>query len=187
MRILGIDPGSRTTGFGVVDVDGPRICYVASGVIRTSAGELSQRIQEIVAGVSEVAQTYRPDISAIEQVFVNVNPKATLMLGQARGAAIAALVLAELPVTEYTALQVKLSVVGYGKAKKEQVQEMVARLLQLSGVPGTDAADALACAICHAHAGKMAASLNRLALAANTVLGQRSMGGAVKTRRGRMI
>jgi crossover junction endodeoxyribonuclease RuvC len=187
MKILGIDPGSRTTGFGVVEVKGPRISYIASGVIKTSAGELPERIGEILAGITEVAATYQPDIAAIEQVFVNVNPKATLMLGQARGAAIAALVLAKLPVTEYTALQVKQSVVGYGKAKKEQVQEMVARLLKLPGIPGTDAADALACAICHAHAGKMAASLNILAGKANTVLGRGSLTGAVKTRRGRMI
>lgn len=186
MRILGIDPGSRTTGFGVVDLSGSQIAYVASGVIHTSQGELSERIGEIFCGITEVAGTYTPDISAIEQVFVNVNPKATLMLGQARGAAIAALVQADLPVTEYTALQVKQSVVGYGKAKKEQVQAMVAQLLNLPGLPGSDAADALACAICHAHAHKLSLCLNSLAIKAGTVLGTRSLSGAVKTRRGRL-
>ncbi len=187
MRILGIDPGSRITGFGVVDVDGARVSYVASGVIRTSEGELAERIDEIVHGIAEVAQTYQPTCAAIEQVFVNVNPKATLMLGQARGAAIAALVLAKLPVTEYTALQVKQSVVGYGKAKKEQVQEMVTRLLNLPGTPSADAADALACALAHAHAGKLAGSLNTLAAQAGVQLGLRGRRGDVKTRRGRLV
>jgi crossover junction endodeoxyribonuclease RuvC len=184
MRILGIDPGSRITGFGLIDCQGARMHYVASGVIRTSQGDLPARVNDIVSGIAQVARTYQPDISAIEQVFVNVNPKATLMLGQARGAAIAALVGAQLPVHEYTALQVKQSVVGYGKAKKEQVQEMVMRLLKLPGAPTADAADALACAICHAHAGKLTASLTQLSAAANTRLGKR---GSIKVVRGRLV
>jgi crossover junction endodeoxyribonuclease RuvC len=183
MRILGIDPGSRITGFGVIDCQGVQIRYVASGVIRTSEGVLAERIAEIVGGIQTVARQYAPDISAVEQVFVNVNPKATLMLGQARGAAIAALVSVQLPVHEYTALQVKQSVVGYGKAKKEQVQEMVMRLLKLPGTPTADAADALACAICHAHAGKLTASLTQLSAAAKTTLGKRG----VKVVRGRLV
>jgi crossover junction endodeoxyribonuclease RuvC len=184
MRILGIDPGSRITGFGVIDCQGAHLRYVASGVIRTGQGTLPARVDEIVRGIAEIAHTYRPDISAIEQVFVNVNPKATLMLGQARGAAIAALVGAQLPVHEYTALQVKQSVVGYGKAKKEQVQDMVARLLALPGTPTADAADALACAICHAHAGKLTASLTSLSVLAKTSLGKR---GSIKVVRGRLV
>jgi crossover junction endodeoxyribonuclease RuvC len=184
MRILGIDPGSRITGFGVIDCQGAQMRYVASGVIRTSEGSLPERINEIVCGIAEVSRTYQPTISAIEQVFVNVNPKATLMLGQARGAAIAALVAAQLPVHEYTALQVKQSVVGYGKAKKEQVQEMVMRLLKLPGTPTADAADALACAICHAHADKLTASLTQLSGLAKTTLGKR---GSIKVVRGRLV
>ncbi|MFM2400471.1 MAG: crossover junction endodeoxyribonuclease RuvC [Pseudomonadota bacterium] len=184
MRILGIDPGSRVTGFGVIDCAGSKIAYVASGVIRTSEGALPERIGEIVAGIGQVAAQYAPDLSAVEQVFVNVNPKATLMLGQARGAAIAALVGAQLPVHEYTALQVKQSVVGYGKAKKEQVQEMVMRLLKLPGIPSSDAADALACAICHAHAGKLTESLTTLSVVAKTTLGKR---GNIKVVRGRLV
>ncbi len=160
MRILGIDPGSRITGFGVIDVPSPqRVVYVASGVIKTAQngvdGSLADRIGEIVRGIAEVSQTYSPTVAAIEQVFVNVNPAATLMLGQARGAAIAALVLADLPVYEYTALQIKKSVVGQGKAAKEQVQSMVMRLLQLPAAPSADAADALACALCHAQVAAM--------------------------------
>ena len=186
MRILGIDPGSRSTGFGVIDLSGSEVVYVASGVIHTSRGEMYERIDEIFCGITQITGTYKPNLSAIEQVFVNVNPKATLMLGQARGAAIAALVQADLPVTEYTALQVKQSVVGYGKAKKEQVQTMVAHLLKLPGLPGSDAADALACAICHAHTHKLSRSLNTLAVKAGTMLGVRSFTGAVKTRRGRL-
>jgi crossover junction endodeoxyribonuclease RuvC len=155
-RILGIDPGLRTTGFGVIDVDGPRLSYVASGTIRTAEaalGDLPGRIKLIVEGVREVITTYAPQLAAIEIVFVNVNPQSTLLLGQARGAALAALVLADLAVSEYTALQVKKAIVGTGHARKEQVQAMVARLLNLPGLPGTDAADALGIAITHAHAG----------------------------------
>ena len=166
MRILGIDPGSRITGFGVIDVPddfrGQTQHYVASGVIKTSLGELPERIAEILEGITEVIATYHPTVSSIEKVFVNVNPAATLMLGQARGAAIAALVLAKLPVHEYTALQIKQSVVGQGKAQKEQVQEMVKRLLRLPAVPSADAADALAAAICYANNAGIQARLKTL-------------------------
>jgi len=162
MRILGIDPGLRITGFGVIDVAGQRLEYVASGCIRTPDGELAPRLKCIVDGLAEVIAAYAPQQSAVEQVFVNVNPKSTLLLGQARGAAICALVLKDLPVAEYTALQVKQAVVGNGHAHKEQVQEMVKRLLHLDGDPQADAADALACAICHAHGGQ---GLGKLATA----------------------
>lgn len=153
MRILGIDPGLRVTGFGLIEKQGQRIVYLTSGCIRTADGSLPDRIKTILDGLTEVMADGRPDQVAVEQVFVNVNPQSTLLLGQARGAAICAAVLRALPVAEYTALQVKQAVVGNGHAKKEQVQEMVKRLLGLSGHPSPDAADALACAICHAHGG----------------------------------
>lgn len=151
IRILGIDPGSRTTGFGIIDVVGREQIYVVSGCIKTIPNdELAGRIGIIVQHISEIIETYRPTQAAIERVFVNVNPKATLMLGQARGAAVAALVLHGLPVYEYTALQVKQAVVGQGKAAKEQVQHMVVQMLKLSGTPQADAADGLAVALTHA-------------------------------------
>lgn len=152
-RILGLDPGLRITGFGVVDQLGGRLRYVASGCIRTRDGELPGRLKTLLDGVREVVAAYTPDQVAVEKVFVNVNPQSTLLLGQARGAVICGAVSCELPVHEYTALQVKQAVVGYGKAAKEQVQHMVQRLLELDGHPSPDAADALACAICHAHGG----------------------------------
>jgi len=150
-RILGIDPGLRATGFGVISVAGNALTYVTCGCIRSGEGELPARIAVILRDLGEVISRHAPTEVAIEKVFVNVNPQSTLLLGQARGAAIAAAVLAELPVSEYTALQVKQAVVGHGKAAKEQVQEMVRRLLELPGTPSPDAADALACAIAHAH------------------------------------
>ena len=154
MRILGIDPGLRITGFGVLDKQGQQLHYIASGCIKTPDGELPERLKAILNSLGEVIAEHRPEQVAVEKVFVNVNPQSTLALGQARGAAICAAVLANLPVAEYTALQVKQAVVGNGHAKKAQVQEMVKRLLKLSGLPGPDAADALACAICHAHGGQ---------------------------------
>ena len=166
MRILGIDPGLQTTGFGVVDVEGQRLAYVASGTIRTTAlalGELPGRLKILFDGITEVAQRYQPDAAAVEIVFVNVNPQSTLLLGQARGAALTALVNADLPVAEYTALQMKKAVVGHGRAAKSQVQEMVRRLLALPGLPGTDAADALGLAITHAHAGAAMARVGAVA------------------------
>ena len=150
-RILGLDPGLRITGFGLVDQLGTQLRYVASGCIKTRDGELPGRLKTLLDGVREVIATYQPDVVAVEKVFVNVNPQSTLLLGQARGAVICGAVSCDLPVAEYTALQVKQSVVGYGKAHKEQVQHMVQRLLLLDASPGPDAADALACAICHAH------------------------------------
>src|SRR5262245_35495455 len=154
-RILGIDPGLRVTGFGIIEARGSKVSYVASGVIKVSSTEnLPERIKTIVDSIAEVIATYQPAQTAVEKVFVNVNPQSTLMLGQARGAAISALVIANLPVAEYTALQVKQAVVGQGKATKEQVQHMVMRLLGLPRAPSADAADALACAIAHAHGGQ---------------------------------
>ena len=155
MRILGIDPGLQTTGFGVLDVDGHALTYVASGTIKTThlpTGDLPARLKVLFDGICEVVQRYEPD----------VNPQATLLLGQARGACVTALVSRNLPVAEYTALQMKKSVAGYGKAGKAEVQEMVKRLLKLPGLPGSDAADALGLAITHAHA---APAMQRLAQA----------------------
>ncbi|HZH07759.1 MAG TPA: crossover junction endodeoxyribonuclease RuvC [Lautropia sp.] len=159
MRILGIDPGLRLTGFGVVDSDRNKATYLASGVIRTGVDSLPARLQKIHHGIIELIDEYRPDVAVCEIVFVNVNPQSTLLLGQARGAAIGALVSRSLDVREYTALQVKQAVVGYGRASKTQVQSMVQRLLLLPGVPSPDAADALACAVCHVHAGALIQSL----------------------------
>ena len=162
LRILGIDPGLQTTGFGVIEKDGAALRYVASGTITTThlaRGDLPARIKVLFEGVREVVERYAPAQASIEIVFVNVNPQSTLLLGQARGAALAALVVAGLPVSEYTALQMKKAVVGSGQAKKEQVQDMVSRLLTLPGLPGRDAADALGLAIVHAHAGHTMAAL----------------------------
>ena len=154
LRILGIDPGLRITGFGVIEKTGSKLRYVTSGCIRSPQGELPERLKSILESLREVISLHSPQQVAVEKVFVNVNPASTLSLGQARGTAICAAVDAGLPVAEYTALQVKQAVVGNGHANKEQVQQMVKRLLRLAGVPGADAADALACAICHAHGGQ---------------------------------
>ena len=155
LRILGVDPGLRVTGFGIIEKNGSRLLYVTSGCVRSGAGDLSVRLKTILDGLAEVIAANQPQQVAIEKVFVNVNPQSTLALGQARGTAICAAVLAGLPVAEYTALQVKQSVVGKGHAAKGQVQHMVRRLLALPGDPSPDAADALACAICHAHGGEL--------------------------------
>jgi crossover junction endodeoxyribonuclease RuvC len=154
VRILGIDPGLRVTGFGLIQRNGQKLAYITSGVIRTPDADLPQRLKAILDNLSEVIAQHQPVQVAVEKVFVNVNPQSTLLLGQARGAAICAAVACGLPVSEYTALQVKQAVVGNGHAAKEQVQAMVRRLLALPGDPSADAADALACAICHAHGGQ---------------------------------
>jgi crossover junction endodeoxyribonuclease RuvC len=163
----------RVTGFGVIDKIGNRLVYVSSGCIKSGEGELPQRLSVILDGLGEVIGLHQPHQAAVEKVFVNVNPQSTLLLGQARGAAICAAVLQKLPVAEYTALQVKQAVVGNGHAAKEQVQEMVKRLLNLPGVPSSDAADALACAICHAHGGQ---GLGALATAGYRVKNGRLVG-----------
>lgn len=172
VRILGIDPGLRITGFGVLDISGQKLSYVTSGCIKTTGSNLASRLQTILEGLFEVIAGAQPHQVAVEQVFVNKNPQSTLLLGQARGTALCAAVLHHLPVSEYTALQVKQAVVGNGHAAKNQVQEMVKRLLRLAGDPSADAADALACAICHAHGGQ---GLGRLSTA------------GYRTRRGRLV
>jgi len=149
--ILGIDPGSRITGYGVIRLQGSRAEYLGSGCIRTNSEELAPRLKLIYDGVSEVIRQFAPDQFAIEQVFMARNPDSALKLGQARGAAIVAAVNVSLAVAEYSARQIKQSVVGTGAADKEQVQHMVRQLLKLPGTPQADAADALAVALCHGH------------------------------------
>jgi crossover junction endodeoxyribonuclease RuvC len=152
VRILGIDPGSRITGYGIIQKQGNRLLHVDNGAIFTdSAGDFPLRLHRIFTGLSEIIERYRPDAMAVEQVFLSNNVQSALKLGQARGAAIVAGVSAGLPVSEYTALQVKQAVVGHGKAAKEQVQQMVKALLNLPEIAQADASDALAVAICHAN------------------------------------
>jgi crossover junction endodeoxyribonuclease RuvC len=150
VRILGIDPGLRYTGFGVIEVANKKPYYVVSGVIATDSKEsLDVRLKVIAKGLYQIINEVKPTIASIEKVFVNSNPQSTLLLGQARGAAITACVLNDLNVTEYTALRVKKSVVGYGHAEKEQISKMVKLLLNLEGAIQSDAADALAVALTH--------------------------------------
>ncbi|MAD46604.1 MAG: crossover junction endodeoxyribonuclease RuvC [Oceanospirillaceae bacterium] len=151
MIILGIDPGSRLTGFGVIRRIGQKTEYIVSGCIRTGEGELPARLKKIFDGVTELIATYQPQEFAIEQVFMGKNADSALKLGQARGVAILAAVNQALPVAEYAPRTIKQAVVGRGGADKEQVQHMVQSLLKLPGKPQADAADALAIAICHAH------------------------------------
>lgn len=148
--ILGIDPGSRITGYGVIQHVHGKFTYLGSGCIRTSGETLPEKLKQIHAGVSELIIQFQPDKFAIEEVFMGKNAASALKLGQARGAAIVAAVSNELEVGEYTARQIKQAVVGTGGADKEQVQQMVKSLLKLPGTPQADAADALAVALCHA-------------------------------------
>ena len=150
-RIIGIDPGSRLTGYGVIDVVGSKISYVTSGIIRLPEGALPERLKIIFDWVSQIIGQYQPQEMGIEEVFVATNAGSALKLGQARGAAIVAGVQAQLPVGEYSARSVKKSVVGTGAADKTQVQMMIVQMLKLSQSPAEDAADALAVAICHAN------------------------------------
>jgi crossover junction endodeoxyribonuclease RuvC len=149
--ILGIDPGSRITGYGVIKQQGNSFSYVGSGCIRLQGDELAGRLNQIYQGVSEIIIQFQPHFFAIEQVFMAKNPDSALKLGQARGAAIVAATSANLPVTEFSARQIKQSVVGKGAAEKTQVQHMVTYLLKLTATPQADAADALAVALCHGH------------------------------------
>lgn len=150
-RIIGIDPGSRVTGYGLVDVSSRKMRYVTCGCIHTKSVRFPERLKDIFRGVEQLIANYRVEAFAIENVFVSRNPDSALKLGQARGAAIAAGVVHNLPVSEYASRSVKLAVVGTGRATKEQIQKMVRLILSLDDVPATDAADALAIAICHVH------------------------------------
>jgi len=167
--ILGIDPGSRFTGYGVIKQQGRSFTYLGSGCIKAlSQGEdLGSRLQTIFAGVSEIILQFKPDMFAIEQVFMAKNPDSALKLGQARGAAIVAATNSDLVIAEYSARQIKQAVVGTGGADKSQVQHMVKTILKLPGTPQADAADALAVAICHANSHE---SLEKLAGQARKVV-----------------
>ena len=151
-RILGIDPGLNRTGFGVIDADGSRLTFVTAGCIHVPTGTLSERLGTIFRELSAVIAGTNPDCAAAEQVFVNINPRSTLLLGQARGAALACAAHHGLAVAEFSPSEIKNSIVGTGRATKTQVQVMVSTLLKLSGDIQADAADALACAVTHAHA-----------------------------------
>lgn len=151
MIILGIDPGSRITGYGIIKQDQNTINYLDSGCIRTTKGELSQRLYEIFNGICQLMDDFCPTAVAIEQIFVHRNPSSALKLGHARGAAIVASASHKIPISEYSARQIKQSVVGYGAAQKDQVTLMVTHLLMLNNSPQIDAADALAVAICHSY------------------------------------
>ena len=149
--ILGIDPGSQKTGFGIINYDAGKSEYITSGIIRLPKGELPERLRIIFESVSELVEQYCPQQVAVEQVFMAKSAGSALKLGQARGAAIVACVAQNLAVAEYSARQIKQSVVGTGAADKAQVQHMVKTLLNLPAAPQEDAADALAAALCHAH------------------------------------
>ena len=158
MRILGIDPGSRLTGFGVVDCDGHQSVYVASGAVRSIDGEFPERLKLIFRSVREIVDEYRPDVVAVESVFMHKNASSALKLGHARSAAICATFSLEPEVVEYAPREIKQAVVGTGAATKEQIQHMIVHLLNLEGDPSPDAADALAAALCHANQRKLHAS-----------------------------
>lgn len=152
MRILGIDPGSRVAGYGVIEAAGNRLDFVACGVIRVTPGYgFGERLREIHQGISEVLAHHRPQQAAIEEVFMAANPNSALKLGHARGVLMLAVMQAEVPLAEYSPRQIKQSAAGYGNADKEQVQHMVRVVLSLNKAPSRDAADALAVAICHAN------------------------------------
>lgn len=158
--ILGIDPGSRITGYGVIEQRGSQLSYRGSGCIRMPEGDLATRLNIIFQGISQLIEQYKPQQFAIEQVFVAHNAGSALKLGQARGAAMVAATQAGLGVAEYSARQIKQAVVGKGAAEKSQVQHMVSSLLNLDGTPQADAADALAVAVCHAHTQQSLISLS---------------------------
>ena len=150
-RILGIDPGSRLTGFGVLDFEGDRATYVASGTVKSLDGSFPDRLKQIFQSVGEIVDQYRPDVVAIESVFMAKNAGSALKLGHARSAAMCATFAFDVDVFEYAPREIKQAIVGTGAATKEQVQHMIMTLLQLEGVPAADAADALATALCHGH------------------------------------
>lgn len=151
MRVLGVDPGSRITGYGLVELDSGRARYVASGCIKTRGDDFPARLADIYRGIETLIFEFTPTEFAIEDVFLAKNPQSALKLGQARGVAIAAAVASNLPVSEYAARFVKKAIVGTGRANKAQVQLMVRTLLQLESDPAVDAADALAIALCHSN------------------------------------
>jgi crossover junction endodeoxyribonuclease RuvC len=163
VRVLGIDPGSQRTGFGVLDAVGPRLSYVSSGVIRTTGLDFAARLCEIFRCMQSIVAEYQPQEIAIERVFMNRNADSALKLGQARGAAICGTADSQAQIFEYAPREIKLAVVGSGSAEKGQVQLMMRSLLKLESAVAADAADALAAAVCHALRGRVRASLLRAA------------------------
>jgi crossover junction endodeoxyribonuclease RuvC len=158
MRIMGIDPGSTAMGFGIVERQAGRLVHIAHGVVRPPTGAaLPNRLDHLYRTVTEIIECHSPDCSAVEEVFVAVSPRSALVLGQARGAILAAIAAAAIPVNEYAPARIKRSVTGNGRATKQQVKAMVKRLLALDQVPASDAADALAAAISHANSGRLEA------------------------------
>ena len=151
VRILGIDPGSRITGYGIVELVGQKAICIANGCLRVGDGELAHRLKSIFIGLQDIIEQHQPDEMAIETVFVQRNVDSALKLGQARGAAISAVAVKLIPVDEYTPMQIKKAVVGKGNASKDQVQHMVKAILNLGKAPAEDAADALAVALCHGY------------------------------------
>jgi crossover junction endodeoxyribonuclease RuvC len=166
-RILGIDPGSRLTGFGILDFDGDKPTYVASGTVKSLDGSFPDRLKQIFESVGEIVAEYRPDIVAIETVFMARNAGSALKLGQARSAALCATFAFDIEVFEYAPREIKQAVVGTGAASKEQVQHMVVSMLQLSATPAEDASDALAAAICHGNQRALQARLGEHVVVAN--------------------
>jgi crossover junction endodeoxyribonuclease RuvC len=185
MRILGIDPGSVATGYGVIEQRAGRLRHLAHGTLRPPAGEaLATRLATIHRGLLEVIEAHRPELAVVEQVFVAASPRSALVLGQARGAALAAAAAAGLVVDEVGTREVKRALVGTGAAAKRQVQDMVRQLLALESRPPQDAADALAAAICRAHQGVLA-GLARGATPRRRARGSRRRAGGFVVRRGR--
>ncbi|MFA6038241.1 MAG: crossover junction endodeoxyribonuclease RuvC [Legionellales bacterium] len=150
-RILGIDPGSRKTGFGIIEIIKNQPHYIASGVIKLDSDDLSQRLERIFTDLQTIIKQYQPTVVAVEEVFMSKNANSALKLGQARGAAITAVAIHQLPVAEYAARKIKQAITGYGQAEKQQVRLMVMSLLNLNKQPQIDASDALAVALCHFH------------------------------------
>ena len=166
LRILGIDPGSRLTGFGIVDCEHDAARYVASGSVKSIDGSFPERLQLIFRSVSEIVRDYRPDVVVVESVFMHRNASSALKLGQARSAAICATFGHELEIHEYAPREIKQAIVGTGAATKEQISHMVCRILELDGQPSSDAADALAAALCHANRRRMERATGAAVLAA---------------------
>lgn len=166
VRILGIDPGSRHTGFGVVDCNGPNSAYVASGSVRSTDGEFPDRLRLIFQSIGQIVAEFQPDVVAVESVFMHKNASSALKLGHARSAAICATFSLELDIYEYAPREIKQAIVGTGAATKEQVQHMIMHLLNLDGEPSPDAADALAAALCHANQRKLNSDTYSAALVA---------------------
>jgi len=162
ITILGIDPGSRVTGVGVIHSRGNELKHIYSESLNLPKGDLAQRLKEIYLRLQTIIAQTRPDIVSIEKVFLAKNPQSALVLGHARGAAVLAAVNNELPVVEYSATEIKKTVVGRGRADKAQIQHMMRVLLSLRVAPDVDASDALAAAVCHAHHQSVNASLNEV-------------------------